>query len=137
MEPEQQNGKTVAEALVSRLQPGTEDVVEDGYDTLAANKFQVPEGVSEHAFQIPPEVWSYTLSICTFVGGIFADAAKDVVKKRLSKYLEDFLNKKKPLDRDQQEELLKFVETQGSKLRIPSSHRKKLEGDLRRLFAES
>src|SRR6267378_7346832 len=100
---QQQTGKAVAEALVSRLQPGSEDIVEDGYDTLAANKFQVPPAVSEHAFEIPPEVWSYTLSICTFVGGMFLDAAKDVVKKRLSKYLEDFLGKKQPLDRDQQD----------------------------------
>lgn len=133
---DQENGKAVARTLVLRLQPGAEDVVEDGYDALAANKFQVPAGVSEHAFQIPPEVWSYTLSICTFVGGLFVDAAKDVVKKRLSKYLEDFLGKKKPLDREQQDELLKFVETEGAKLRIPAAHRKQLKSDLRRLFQE-
>jgi hypothetical protein len=137
MDDQQQNGKAIAEALVSRLQPGTEDVVQDGYDTLAANKFQVPAGVSEHAFQIPPEVWSYTLSICTFVGGLFLDAAKDAAKKRLSKYLEELLGKKKPPNREQQDELLKFVETKGSKLRIPAAHRKKLQSDLRRLFEEA
>jgi hypothetical protein len=126
--------KAVATAMASSLQSGEEDVVEDGFEKLALIGFRVPATVAEHAFQIPPETWHYALTICAFVGGIFADAGKEAGKKYLSELLTKFFHQHQPLTAIEQSAIVKSVQTQGRALGIPVIHQHALEADLQKLF---
>ena len=123
--------KRVSLLLIGELDSNDVDAVEDGFDSLAASGFRVPKNIPQHAFQIPPEVWSYSQTIAVFVGGIFAGAIKDVLKDRVAKLLERLLERDRPLNRDEGEELIRAVESEGKALGIPDRHRKRLEDDFK------
>jgi hypothetical protein len=126
--------KEVSLFLVENVVPDEVDAVEDGFDSLAKNGFRVPKDIPQHAFHIPPEVWSYSQSVAVFVGGIFAGAAKDVLKDRLAKLLERWLKRNPPLKSEEQEELLRAVDEEAKDLAIPDEHRKRLEDDFKRVL---
>jgi hypothetical protein len=126
--------KRVSLFLVAEIDPSDLDAVEDGFDNLAASGFQVPKAIPQHAFQIPPEVWAYSQTIAVFVGGIFAGAVKDVLKDHLAKLMEHLLERDKPLNADEGEELIRAVDTEGKMLGIPDQHRKRLKDDFKRVL---
>src|ERR1700687_1065024 len=105
--------KQISLLLVTELDSNEVDSVEDGFDNLAASGFRIPNDIPQHAFHIPPEVWSYSQSIAVFVGGVFAGAIKDVLKERLAKLLERLLEHDHALKTEEQEELVRAVDTEG------------------------
>jgi|ERR1700719_2173790 len=128
--------KDITVRLVQQLSPSEVEAIEDGFDGLVAVDFKPPATVPEHAFHIPPEVWSYAQTIGTFVGGIIAGAAKDVIKDRLAKLI---LRLDKPSDSltdAEIDELVAAVEPEGKSLGIPRSHRKRLQEDLHLFLKE-
>jgi hypothetical protein len=129
-----ETGKRVSLELVAIFCPNDVDAVEDGFDSLAASGFQVPKNIPQHAFHIPPEVWSYSQTVAIFVGGIFAGAVKDVLKGRLAKLLERLLEKDQPLTKTESEELLGAIDVEAEKLKIPDEHRKRLESDFKKVL---
>jgi hypothetical protein len=134
MPSDMSTAKRVSLFLVAEIDPNDVDAVEDGFDNLAASGFLIPKNIPQHAFQIPPEVWAYSQTIAVFVGGIFAGAIKDVLKDRLAKLLEQLLEPDKPLKGDEQEELIRAVDTEGKILGIPDQHRKRLKDDFKRVL---
>jgi hypothetical protein len=134
MPDEMKMAKQVSISLVTRIDPENVDAVEDGFESLSANGFKVPGTVPLHAFHIPPEVWSYAQSVAVFVGGIFAGAVKDILKARLAKLLERLLNKGESLTKQEGEELLTAVDSEGAKLGVPEEHRKRLKSDFRKVL---
>ena len=136
MSGDMKTAKQVAVLLISEIDPDDVDAVEDGFDSLAANDFKVPDSIPQHAFHIPPEVWSYSQSVAVFIGGIFAGAIKDVLKARLAKLLTRLLEKRHPLTEQEGEELVKAVDTEGTKLSLPKEHRDRLKGDLGKVLKD-
>jgi hypothetical protein len=134
MPDEMKLARQVTISLVTRIDPEDVDAVEDGFESLAANGFKVPATVPLHAFHIPPEVWSYAQSAAVFVGGIFAGALKDMLKARLAKLLERLLDKGESLTKQECQELLAAVESEGAKLSVPEEHRKRLKKDFEKVL---
>jgi hypothetical protein len=134
MPSDMNTAKQVSLFLVGEIDPNNVDAVEDGFDNLAASGFRVPTNIPQHAFQIPPEVWSYSQTIAVFVGGIFAGAIKDVLKDRLAKLMERLLERERPLNRDEGAELIRALDSEGKLLGIPDQHRKRLKEDFKRVL---
>jgi hypothetical protein len=129
-----ETAKRVSLELIARFDPEDVDAIEDGFDSLAANGFQVPQNIPQHAFHIPPEIWSYSQTVAIFVGGIFAGAVKDVLKGRLAKLLERLLEKHQPLTKTERDEILGAIDVEAKKLKIPDEHRKRLESDFKKVL---
>ena len=125
--------KEVAIELTKQLAPESTEAVEEGFDGLAEAEFRVPSSVPQHAFHIPPETWTYAQSLAVFVGGIFADAAKDVLKKKLAQILSKLLKRREKVEKEEREVIIKAAETEGKRLRIPKEHRQRLASDLQKL----
>lgn len=128
--------KQVSLAIIQRVSPDEADMIEEGFDSLEQDGFKVPKRVPEHAFQIPPEVWSYAQTVAVFVGGIFAGAVKDVLKDRLAKILSRLLRTDDRPSDTEIAEVIKAVDTEGKRLHIPEKHRERLKRDLRGVFAK-
>src|ERR1700681_1794150 len=96
--PEFEKAKAVALTFCAALRPGEDDIVDDGFELLASRGYSVSLEVPEHAFQISAEAWTYTLSLCTLVGGVFAASVRDVATKRLSDLLTRATMPANPLD---------------------------------------
>ena len=125
--------KQVTIELTRELAPESTEAVEEGFDDLAKAGFRVPSSVRQHAFHIPPETWTYAQSLAVFVGGIFADAAKDVLKKKLAQTLSKLLKKGQRVEKEEREAVVKAAEVEGKRRRIPEAHRKRLASDLHKL----
>lgn len=129
--------KQVSLAIIHRVSPDEMDMIEEGFDVLEKDGFKVPNEVPEHAFQIPPEVWSYAQTVAVFVGGIFAGAVKDVLKERLAKVLSRLLRTDDRPSDSEIADVIKAVDTEGKRLHIPEKHRERLKRDLRVVFSKS
>ncbi len=128
--------KKVSLAIIQTVSPDEADMIEEGFDRLEKGGFYVPDKVPEHAFQIPPEVWSYAQTVAVFVGGIFAGAIKDVLKERLAKILSRLLRTDDRPSDAEIADVIKAVDTDGKRLHIPEKHRERLKRDLRVVLAK-
>jgi hypothetical protein len=128
--------KQVSLAIIQKVSPDDTDMIEEGFDSLEKGGFEVPDKVPEHAFQIPPEVWSYAQTVAVFVGGIFAGAIKDVLKERLAKILSHLLRTDDRPSDAEIADVIRAVDTEGKRLHIPEKHRERLKRDLRVILAK-
>lgn len=126
--------KEIAVQLTQRLAPDDTDALEDGFDLLAANHFQLPETDPRHRFDVPQEVISYGLVIAVFIGQVFQEAAKDMVKEKLAQLLGKWLTQKQQIDSTEKAQLVAGIAKEIEKSKLPVNEKVRLQNDISRLL---
>ncbi len=131
MQTDEQLSKKISLYIVQQVCPDDLDQLEDSFELLQKNRFQL-KGMSDiHGFDVAHEAIPYVISIGTLVGTIFMNATKGAIEKEISQYLRDwwFQKRKKPTETEN-EALISFVDQYAGKLNLSEEQKNKMKQDL-------
>jgi hypothetical protein len=121
LKPDQRDAfEAIARPLLASVSPGDEDLVEDIDQILADLGERRPRHSGRHGFEIPSEVMDVALLLVTFLGGVFADTAKDVAVEATKKLLERWTKSAEPVTESERVAIVSSLERHGKELKLPA-----------------
>ena len=121
-----EDAKAVAIAICRAIDEDEAHIASTQFDKLIGMGGRAVALGDEGQFDIPSEALTYASLVVTFVGGIFADAAKDLLKEQLKNLLKRWISGPS-LDPVEKSRLRSELDTLVDKAKASSAQRQKLK----------